>query len=260
MNESKIRKEVWLSLRDIHRLTKPINQKQQVNYLNIAKKVDGLIRDPQTMRYWRQKATSALNRSEIQRLEDLEHLFRDRDLSMDTDIEILYALLAYGHDDLLRINYIIPDFEKVCYPHPRSLQTMYHRAENSLDIYLAYVERDLAAQQDLQRQQPKEAEQPDSGKADLPNEKPEEKEQGATPAKEEKGNVNVNIFGDVQARNLQIAHDASIREQPVTDEKKKGIIKRIPYWIYILIAFLAALLTSLHYLGLLEPIKRLFTR
>jgi len=68
------------------------------------------------------------------------------------------------------------------------------------------------------------------------------------------------ILGDVQAENVQTGNHASIHKQSLTAEKKKGIIKRIPYWIYILIAFLAALLTSLHYLGLLEPIKRLFTR
>jgi len=59
---------------------------------------------------------------------------------------------------------------------------------------------------------------------------------------------------------VQTGNHASIHKQSLTAEKKKGIIKRIPYWIYILIAFLAALLMSLHYLGLLEPIKCLFKR
>lgn len=75
------------------------------------------------------------------------------------------------------------------------------------------------------------------------------------PAETKQGNVNVNIFGDVQAGKLQIAQDAYIHEQLVPEQKKKGIIKKIPYWIYILTAFLATLLTSLHYLGWLEPIK-----
>jgi hypothetical protein len=39
-------------------------------------------------------------------------------------------------------------------------------------------------------------------------------------------------------------------------DKKLGIFKRIPYWIYILTIFFAALLTCLYYiLGWLEPIK-----
>jgi hypothetical protein len=37
--------------------------------------------------------------------------------------------------------------------------------------------------------------------------------------------------------------------------ERKGILRKIPYWIYIFILFLAALLTCLYYLGWLEPIK-----
>jgi hypothetical protein len=36
-------------------------------------------------------------------------------------------------------------------------------------------------------------------------------------------------------------------------------VKRIPRWIYVLVIFLAALLTIFHYLGWLEQIKNLFT-
>jgi hypothetical protein len=73
--------------------------------------------------------------------------------------------------------------------------------------------------------------------------------------KERKGNVNVNIYGDVQAENLQIANDASIQEQPIAEEKKKGSIKKLLKIIATIIAFIAALLTSLYHLGWLEPIK-----
>ncbi|MFB0552225.1 MAG: hypothetical protein ACETWQ_02820 [Phycisphaerae bacterium] len=38
-------------------------------------------------------------------------------------------------------------------------------------------------------------------------------------------------------------------------EKTKDVFRRIPYWIYILTLFFAALLTCLYYLGGLEPIK-----
>jgi len=71
----------------------------------------------------------------------------------------------------------------------------------------------------------------------------------------EKYILNVNIFGNVQAGNLQIVQGASIQENVGTKEKNKGIFKRIPYWIYILTLFFAALLTCLYYLGWLEPIK-----
>jgi hypothetical protein len=45
-----------------------------------------------------------------------------------------------------------------------------------------------------------------------------------------------------------------------TKEKNKGIFKRIPYWIYILTLFFAALLTCLYYLGWLEPIKAFISK
>jgi hypothetical protein len=73
---------------------------------------------------------------------------------------------------------------------------------------------------------------------------------------EQKATINVNISGDVQAENLQIGHDATIKKGVMAGEKKKGILRRIPYWIYILISFLAALLT----LGWLEPIKEFINK
>ncbi len=84
---------------------------------------------------------------------------------------------------------------------------------------------------------------------------PKKTTQDATDAKERKGNVNVNIYGDAQAKNLQIANDASIHEQPIAEEKKKGSIKKLLKIIATIIAFIAALLTSLYHLGWLEPIK-----
>jgi hypothetical protein len=122
-----------------------ISKQGEVDSFQIAKQVDDFVGNPTIMRYWRQKTVSALNRSEINRLNDLEKLFRDIDLT--TDIEILYALLAFCHDDLLRINYIIPDFKKLRYPHP--LLTMYHRTKNCLDVYLSHVKAGLQQKADL---------------------------------------------------------------------------------------------------------------
>jgi predicted nucleotidyltransferase len=73
-------------------------------------------------------------------------------------------------------------------------------------------------------------------------------------------NVNVNIYGDVQAGNLQIAHDASIHEQPIAKEKKKGSIKKLLKIIVAIPTFIAAVLAILHYLGLLEPIKTFISK
>jgi hypothetical protein len=89
--------------------------------------------------------------------------------------------------------------------------------------------------------------------------KPEETERNTTAAKIiniENSNV---IMGNIQQPgNLQVGDYASIHKYPKI--KKKGILKRIPRWIYYVLGTLAALVTVLHLLGLLEPIKRLFTR
>jgi hypothetical protein len=85
--------------------------------------------------------------------------------------------------------------------------------------------------------------------------KPAEIKQDTTDAKEGKDNVNVNIYGDVKAGNLQIAHDASIHKRSITAEKKKGILIRLLKIIGAIVGFLAALLGILNYLGWLEPIK-----
>jgi len=47
-------------------------------------------------------------------------------------------------------------------------------------------------------------------------------------------------------------------EQKITPSKRRRIwicLKRVPRWIYVLVGFLAALLTVLHLLGWLDPIK-----
>lgn len=60
-------------------------------------------------------------------------------------------------------------------------------------------------------------------------------------------NSNV-ILGDVhQPENLQVGDNARIYKQEKTEEKKKGIFSRIPYWIYLLVSFLAALFACIHY-------------
>jgi hypothetical protein len=101
----------------------------------------------------------------------------------------------------------------------------------------------------------------------------EQKKEGKTKTSGEAGdasmekgrNINIQnsnvILGDVQhAENLQIGNNLSIREDVRNEEKKICILKRIPYWIYILALFFAALLTCLFYLGWLEPIKAFIYR
>jgi hypothetical protein len=87
----------------------------------------------------------------------------------------------------------------------------------------------------------------------------EQTEQNAAPAISIK-NSNV-ILGDVhQPENLQVGNNARINKYEKTGEKEKGILRRIPYWIYILVCFLAALLTCLYYLGWLEPFKEFIVK
>ena len=55
------------------------------------------------------------------------------------------------------------------------------------------------------------------------------------------------ILGDVQAENIQTGDSASIHKHVESEGKKKGILSRIPYWIYLLVSFLAALFACIHY-------------
>jgi uncharacterized membrane protein YraQ (UPF0718 family) len=53
-------------------------------------------------------------------------------------------------------------------------------------------------------------------------------EQVKKPAEtEQKAAINVHISGDVKAEKIQIGHDATIQEQTITEEKKKGIIWKV---------------------------------
>jgi hypothetical protein len=82
-------------------------------------------------------------------------------------------------------------------------------------------------------------------------EKNAEKKQNVAPAINIQ-NSNV-IMGDVhQPENLQVGGNARIYKHEKTEDKKKGILRRIPYWIYLLVSFLAALLAILHYSGWLK--------
>lgn len=60
-------------------------------------------------------------------------------------------------------------------------------------------------------------------------------EQNAVSAKEDKPNFNINISGNIQAKNLQFAHDASIHECPIP-EKKKSIFREVLRGIVAIIA------------------------
>jgi len=62
------------------------------------------------------------------------------------------------------------------------------------------------------------------------------KPEDATDVKKGKDNVNVNIYGNVRARNFQIACDASI------EEKKKGIIEKLLEMIGLIMPFIRKIL------------------
>jgi hypothetical protein len=84
--------------------------------------------------------------------------------------------------------------------------------------------------------------------ADLASTKPAEKEQKAP--------INVHME-NVQAKNLQIGHDASIHEQQITEEKKKGIFIRLLKVIgAIVVAVIAAIVVDIFAdFGWLQSIK-----
>jgi len=89
-----------------------------------------------------------------------------------------------------------------------------------------------------------------------------ETQQNTAIAKEGKGDLNVNIFGDVQTRNLQITQDASIHEQSVIKEKKRDLLRKALKIIgAIIVGIIGSLLADiLCGFGWFERIKRLFTR
>ncbi len=90
---------------------------------------------------------------------------------------------------------------------------------------------------------------------DLASTKPAETERKDTPTTI----ININklgVLGDIQkVETLQTGDNASAHKQVVGEEKKKRILRRIPYWIYLLVSFLAALFAILHYMGWLAPNK-----
>jgi hypothetical protein len=92
----------------------------------------------------------------------------------------------------------------------------------------------------------------EKNQADL---KPAERRENATPATI----INIDkidklgVLGNVQAEIVQTGDYSSIHEQMITGEKKRGIFIRL----LKIIGAIAALLTILHYLGWLEPIKAL---
>ena len=74
-------------------------------------------------------------------------------------------------------------------------------------------------------------------------------------------NVPINVrIENVQAKNLQIGTNASVYEQTVIGEKKKGIIRKLLGIIGAIVAFFAAVLTILHLLGWLEAIKSIWSK
>ena len=81
---------------------------------------------------------------------------------------------------------------------------------------------------------------------DLAKLKPAETEQNVTPAISIQ-NSNVILGGIQKAENLQVGDNARIYKHEKTEEKKKGILSRIPYWVYLLVSSLAALFACIHY-------------
>jgi hypothetical protein len=83
--------------------------------------------------------------------------------------------------------------------------------------------------------------------ADLASTKPAGTKQKDTPTTI----ININklgVLGDIQqVETLQTGDNASTYKHIGNEEKKKGILNKIPYWIYLLVSFLAALFACIHY-------------
>jgi hypothetical protein len=87
----------------------------------------------------------------------------------------------------------------------------------------------------------------DTEKTDLAITNPAETKQKDTPTTI----ININklgVLGDIQkVETLQTGDNASAHKHVGSEEKKKGILSRIPYWVYLLVSFLSALFACIHY-------------
>lgn len=130
----------------------------KISIFEIARQVDKLVMDIENMRCWREKIIWTFNRSEFKQITNEDSQGRKvwgqllRNLVTEKDIDVLYTLLAYCHDDCLRddclrINNIITDEIKKKAPFVFGPLTMTVYLSDSkpdyLDLYLSYVERDL---------------------------------------------------------------------------------------------------------------------
>ena len=140
---------------DPKRTGESIEQAESKIVLNTAKRVEELVGDSATMQRWREKMALTFKRPEVSNVKNTggnaygvwqKWLFN---LNPATHIDVLYTLLAFCHDDCLRINPIITDALKKQTPffceYPSICVYRIRGIPNVLDVFLSYVEKDLAS-------------------------------------------------------------------------------------------------------------------
>ena len=123
-----------------------INHSESRNCHKIAEAVDKLVMDPTNMQLWRNQVKNMLKRVEDAESSDV-WIGLLIDIDPNKDIAVLYTILAFCHDDHLRMNCIFTDKIKAINPklctHPNICVYMTRGLDRMLDIYLRYVARDL---------------------------------------------------------------------------------------------------------------------
>lgn len=97
----------------------------------------------------------------------------------------------------------------------------------------------------------------DSAREELSSEQPAETERNAIPAKIFNIGSFKGVLGDIQAENVQTGDYSSIHKQPITAERKRGIIKKILKIVgAIVVAVIAAIVVDIFAdFGWLQSIK-----
>jgi hypothetical protein len=137
---------------DVSRAIRRVEQNRESNLrFETAKKVEELVSEPQIMQRWREEVSLTSKRPEVcnvKNYKDVNDVWQKwlHNFNPETHIDVLYTLLAFCHDDFLRMNLIINDSLKkqlliLC---ENQNMSIYYRFR-LLDIYLSHVIRNLAS-------------------------------------------------------------------------------------------------------------------
>jgi hypothetical protein len=136
---------------------RPLRNKQARRVRNVAESVDKLVMDPVKMQHWRKHVGQTLGPGgRIKTEKDWLHVLVG--INPKEDIGVLYTILAFCHDDRLRINPILTDKIRKLNPEmcrsPNICVYLRCNIDQMLNIYLCHVMRDLPHNDVLPSEEP----------------------------------------------------------------------------------------------------------